>query len=866
MGRFDFEGDYERDLAHYLQMDAEELRDYAGRLLEAGDLETFYRVILGNKAYMQATFTQIQDNSIYHKVLQQAIQNFDNPLSEDDLYVLTLLWGVHHLYEYKARGIGYLRADIETLVWLGHKIEVLNMAHWGIGSDYNKSPAAVAFAESGDMATALQLLDGIESSDHRDNGLAQIVTHMLKIGNFQQSIHLAKQIHLPQKQAQAFGEIAYYAAKIDLSIAKQALKLGMKAAQQIKEWERDHLHVREIRKFQLRSFVISGRLTDALETANAFEYKEYRNESLQEVAQWLYAIGDTRYMNVCNALLGFVRRTDDTEERARGLMMVLENYLEFQFEDTDIHAILGELRDAIEKVESFFLRLRLLHSCASLLAKYDYFQQAMDCTRAINHDIYITDTLQPVLYEMALAGKSKEAIEIAYEFDGLARSLCLSQIALALAKTGDYEKAESTLSASVEHHRLHDKFDLGNDTSPFVAVVKLLAQSGRLEDALELVKTGIEVDLRYSYSDDEYVTSRKGWDREKIAYALVESGDFNGALSLAEEFRRDIDQNQLMRDIVISHAEQGNFDEAKAMLEQMNQNYYVNKARSALGVQYTKHGQLEQAYKIAKQLEKRVNASKAQYHVDIYIAIAEDLAQKGESEKALAIVREFEYSQHRAEGLVAIAIVAQVSVPDILYEALENAKAIEDEKDRRNTIKKVVIGFYETGHGEAAIEIARSFRDHRDHFCRAVLLTHVAALYGRDGKSEFEALLQEATDKVHDHILRAIVEILCTYGLTDEAAQIAIRIEKQNNEFNRLFAREYVAYSYAKHHRYREAFEMLREHKLSKENSNSILTGQWFLYTMAAWKLPLEIVLDVMRITSWEIPQWKQVFTELGGQ
>ena len=264
MGRFDFEGDYERDLARYLQMDEELLRDHAGRLLEAGDLETFYRVMLGNKAYMQATFTQIQDNSIYLKVLQQAIQNFDDPLSEDDLYVLALLWAVHHLYEYKARGIGYLRADIETLVWLGCRVEVLNMGYWESGSDYHKSTASIAFAETGDMATALQLLDGIESSDRRDNGLAQIVTYMVKIGNFQQSIRLAKQINLPQKQAHAFGKIAYYAAKVDLSIVKQALKLGMKAAQQIKEWERDHLHVREIRKFQLRSFVISGRLTDAL--------------------------------------------------------------------------------------------------------------------------------------------------------------------------------------------------------------------------------------------------------------------------------------------------------------------------------------------------------------------------------------------------------------------------------------------------------------------------------------------------------------------------------------------------------------------------------------------------------------------------
>ena len=119
MRHFDFEGDYERDLVRYQRMNVEELRGYASHLLEAGDLEEFYRVVLGNKAYMEACLLRFHTNAVYLNALHEAIGRFSDPLSEDELPVLVDLWAAEHICKTKfSEAIHNRHYILPAYVWL----------------------------------------------------------------------------------------------------------------------------------------------------------------------------------------------------------------------------------------------------------------------------------------------------------------------------------------------------------------------------------------------------------------------------------------------------------------------------------------------------------------------------------------------------------------------------------------------------------------------------------------------------------------------------------------------------------------------------------------------------------------------------
>lgn len=126
MSAFDFEQYTERDLKRFSQAHPYHLRHTATGLLEAGEYERLYRLLVGNSAWMQTKLKSSSGHQEYANELEQAIAQFTDPLTGSES--LTLLQLRAAIAVVNARIGEYTDEDLETLTYLGWQDEALSHA------------------------------------------------------------------------------------------------------------------------------------------------------------------------------------------------------------------------------------------------------------------------------------------------------------------------------------------------------------------------------------------------------------------------------------------------------------------------------------------------------------------------------------------------------------------------------------------------------------------------------------------------------------------------------------------------------------------------------------------------------------------
>ena len=111
------ENQTEVDLARFLQADEYALHHLARHLHKAGEQEKLYRLLIGNKAWMEAKVARLGGPTDYIAELILAIGDFADPVSPSQLEILTQLYAARHTAASEEAIL--TDAELATLVFLG---------------------------------------------------------------------------------------------------------------------------------------------------------------------------------------------------------------------------------------------------------------------------------------------------------------------------------------------------------------------------------------------------------------------------------------------------------------------------------------------------------------------------------------------------------------------------------------------------------------------------------------------------------------------------------------------------------------------------------------------------------------------------
>lgn len=114
------------DLEHWNKSSTYNLRHLAEHLYEAGYYEKLYRLLIGNRAWMQAKFYRFGSDREFANDLELALSKFVDPLTQQEIGILTQLQAaIHIIYQ---RASYYNQGVLEALVWIDRTSEALEHA------------------------------------------------------------------------------------------------------------------------------------------------------------------------------------------------------------------------------------------------------------------------------------------------------------------------------------------------------------------------------------------------------------------------------------------------------------------------------------------------------------------------------------------------------------------------------------------------------------------------------------------------------------------------------------------------------------------------------------------------------------------
>ena len=114
MPSYDFERNTQRDLERFRKADDYKLRHLAMHLHKAGQYDKLYRLLVGNKAWMDVKSERLDGHSAFVEDLELAIADFRDPLTATETSTLVQLWTARQIVN--AAISQYTDIDLKTLV------------------------------------------------------------------------------------------------------------------------------------------------------------------------------------------------------------------------------------------------------------------------------------------------------------------------------------------------------------------------------------------------------------------------------------------------------------------------------------------------------------------------------------------------------------------------------------------------------------------------------------------------------------------------------------------------------------------------------------------------------------------------------
>jgi len=563
-----------------------------------------------------------------------------------------------------------------------------------------------------------EILDEAESlANERDRVflLIAVAQALAKAGEKDQSVTVAKQVlvmaqelqdHLNyvfvlKETAQILAEVGQFAEALTVAVA--IVNMVDRATALIEV---------------VRALIQTKQLDWALEVAETIEYVEYRETALKEIATALVKIGQPDEI-LANTLVVQMSEGDKAlllMEIAKALIslgqlnkaQVIAEEIEFEWAKAHI---LGEVAlalyeqrkrnrakhvakqalAAVKKIGYERDRAIALKEMTMVFIKMSMFDQAVAVAVAIENEQAKAEALGEVALVLTQLGQIDEAMTaIRIVGDEKVQSNVLINMTLILVKLGQFDQALSaTMTIKGEENRAKVVKEL----------VQALMQAGEKARALSVANLVLAVGE----------TIENDWGKafmlKAMAMALVQSGQFDQALTVVEAIRNDWDRATALKEVALAVAEKGEeiraisiANRALAVAEIVGSESLQLEARSNLFQVLVTVGEFDQALKAVEAISNEW--SKAAALKEAVLA----LAQSGNLDRALAITEVIEDYWNKAAALMEVTLVLLQS--EQFDQALTLAEVIEDDRYKAKTLREIVLTLVEKGEEIRAVAVA----------------------------------------------------------------------------------------------------------------------------------------------------------------
>ncbi|MBX3081676.1 MAG: DUF4062 domain-containing protein [Anaerolineae bacterium] len=795
----------------------------AYHLHEVGWKEELYQLLTDSPAWMEAKYLACVGDRAYVDDLELAISDFHDPLTADQVLMLTKLCTARQVVN--ARVSSYKDIDLKTLVWMGRTQEA--ETHARLRQDAKErveGVMAIYRAQRERKAADIRLLDQalyyartIEDASSRADALRDIAAALAQAGSIDKALTTARTIENVYSRADALRAIAAALATAGQP-AQATFDKALTTARTI-EYAYSRTHALRDIAAALANAGQPAQATfdEALTTARTIEnadYSGYRAALLREIAVALANAGYT------DKALTTARTIEDVSARAAAL-----------------RAIAAALATARQPAQATF-------------------DEALATARTIENADYRASVLRDIATDLATAGRTDEALMAARMIENVDfRTHALCVIAVALANAG--QPPQATFDEALATARTIAT--TSNRAAALREIAAALATAGRTDEALTTARTIENVYFRAAALRD-------------IATALATNGQpaqatFDEALTTARTIENAYSRTDTLRDIAAALATAGQsaqavFDEALTTARTVESAYSRANALRDIAAALATAGRTDEALTTARTIGAN------DYRAIALRAIATALAATGRTEEAMATARTIEDASSRAAALRDIATaLATTGQPAqaIFDEALTTARTIADVDYRAAALRDIATALATTGQPAQSTfdEALMTARTMGVNDYRAAALRDIATALAATGRTD-EALatartIEDASSRAA--ALREIASALVTTGQPaqatfDEALTTARTIAAAN--YHGAAVLRDIATAFAKIHKFAQAWDVVGLRDELAEYVSSLSEWREGL-EKAEIGLTLKVLREATRIVAWEKPRWEEI-------
>ena len=338
------------------------------------------------------------------------------------------------------------------------------------------------------------------------------------------------------------------------------------------------------------------------------------------------------------------------------------------------------------------MRLQILLATVALISTFcSACSESRSCTAS---------TLADIAVSYSIAEQNAQALKVAQQINNLTRRAdTLSQIALQSAKAGQTEQATALFTQALQ---VANKIESPPDKAMALdAIATRYGRVGQKDKAAEVLSQAVqEANAIWGTS---FV---KDTVLEKIAVNYVQLGDYPQAMQVTHKIVEDIPKGRALARIV---------------------------------AQYVEAGEYNQARQVANTIE--VQTSKAN-------ALIEIAAKTGEYQPALSVAQKIDEEESALAKSMILGKLAllfskvgqEKQADELLVEALNAAKNIEDKDTQVSQFTKIAFLYLELGKKEQAVKASAKTlavaNELSDADKKAKIYAGVAVVYGKAGKRE----------------------------------------------------------------------------------------------------------------------------------
>jgi len=327
----------------------------------------------------------------------------------------------------------------------------------------------------------------------------------------------------------------------------------------------------------------------------------------------------------------------------------------------------------------------------------------------------------------------QEAIRTVQEDHEALRSLRLKDIAVAMAKAGQFDRALQ-VAQKIENAR--------SLSSALAEIAAAMAKAGQMEEAAQTFQLALQVAQKIEDALD------RSWALGGIAEALAQAGQFDRALQVAQKIEGAWARSEALKEIAKAMAEAGQFDRALQVAQKIEVALVGFGALREIAVAMAKAGQLDRALRVAQKIEVESDRSWALRE----IAVA--MAEAGQFDRALQVAQKIEVA---LVGFGALRDIAKAMAEAGQFDrALQVAQKIEDAGVRSWALKDIAVAMAKAGQFDLALQVARKIEDESD---RSLALSGIAKAMAEAGQFDRAVEVAEMIDDLIKR-LQALADII----------------------------------------------------------------------------------------------------------